>query len=154
MARTRDIDIADDRLIPDDDAGWSLRDALLLAAGVAAGVCIGWYLADAPGDDAAADAADAADGDEELEERVLEAFANDPVLSTRAVEIGSAGAGVITLAGWVYDEAETTYAATIARGVPGVTTVINHLTTRADEQDEMVDDLGLDPRDREAPAAE
>lgn len=62
-----------------------------------------------------------------LEERVLEAFRNDPVLSERAIDIGSVGDGAIELSGWVNDEDEAEKAITIARGVPGVVTVVNRL---------------------------
>src|SRR6185312_12229985 len=58
-----------------------------------------------------------------LEENVLEAFRNDPILSERAIDIGSISDGVIELAGWVEDEGESQHAVTIARGVPGVDTV-------------------------------
>src|ERR1700754_2212220 len=39
--------------------------------------------------------------DSGLEERVLEAFRNDPILSERAIDIGAISDGVIELAGWV-----------------------------------------------------
>ena len=73
------------------------------------------------------DDADEEDDDVVLEERVLEAFRNDPVLSERAVDIGAIGEGVIELAGWVHDDSEATHAITIARGVPGVETVVNRM---------------------------
>src|SRR6476620_10315196 len=38
--------------------------------------------------------------DQELEERVLEAFRNDPTLSERAIDIGAIGDGIIELTGW------------------------------------------------------
>jgi hypothetical protein len=57
--------------------------------------------------------------DAELEERVLEAFRNDPILCERAVDIGSISEGVIELAGWVETDEEAHHAVTIARGVPG-----------------------------------
>ena len=41
------------------------------------------------------------DPDSALEERVLEAFRNDPILSERAIDIGAIGEGIIELAGWV-----------------------------------------------------
>jgi hypothetical protein len=69
-----------------------------------------------------------------LEERVLEAFRNDPTLAERAVDIGSVGEGVIELAGWVGDEKEAQHAVTIARGVPGVNTVINRIALEDDEE--------------------
>ena len=72
---------------------------------------------------------DDADEDEDsvLEERVLEAFRNDPILSERAVDIGAIGEGVIELAGWVHDDEEANHALTIARGTPGVETVVNRI---------------------------
>jgi BON domain len=79
------------------------------------------------------------DDDEEgedptLEERVLEAFRNDPILSERAIDIGAIGDGVIELTGWVDTEEESEHAVTIARGVPGVETVVNRLAIGAEEQ--------------------
>jgi hypothetical protein len=77
---------------------------------------------------------DDADEGEMLEERVLEAFRNDPVLSERAIDIGAIGTGIIELTGWVHAEDETHHAVTVTRGVPGVETVVNRLTVR-DEED-------------------
>ena len=48
----------------------------------------------------------AAEGSE-LEERVLEAFINDPIMSERAVDIGALGEGIIELTGWVYTDDES-----------------------------------------------
>jgi len=78
------------------------------------------------------------DQDEELEERVLEAFRNDPILAERAIDIGSIGDGVIELAGWVEDDEESHHAVTIARGVPGVDTVVNRIAL-GDEEDRFAD---------------
>jgi len=72
--------------------------------------------------------------DEGLEERVLEAFRNDPVLSERAIDIGSISDGVIELAGWVEDEDESQHAVTIARGVPGVETIVNRIAIGDEER--------------------
>ena len=72
-------------------------------------------------------------GVEELEERVLEAFRNDPILSERAVDIGAVEDGIIELTGWVNSEDEAHQAVVIARGVPGVETVVNRLTIRSEE---------------------
>jgi hypothetical protein len=66
--------------------------------------------------------------DEELEDRVLEAFRNDPILCERAVDIGSLGPGIIELSGWVESEDESQHAVTLARGVPEVETVVNRIT--------------------------
>jgi gas vesicle protein len=76
--------------------------------------------------------------DEELEERVLEAFRNDPILCERAIDIGSISDGVIELAGWVEDDEESHHAVTIARGVPGVDTVVNRIAL-GDEEDRFAD---------------
>ena len=72
--------------------------------------------------------------DESLEEHVLEAFRNDPILSERAIDIGSLNDGVIELAGWVEDDGESEHAVTIARGVPGVTTVVNRIAIGDEER--------------------
>lgn len=82
--------------------------------------------------------------DEVLEERVLEAFRNDPILSERAVDIGAIGDGIIELTGWVHEPDEATHAVTITRGVPGVETVVNRLDVRlggsAEEENDEIDD--------------
>ena len=64
---------------------------------------------------------------EGLEERVLEAFRNDPILSERAIDIGGIGDETIELAGWVNTEEEAEHAVVLARGVPGVETVVNRI---------------------------
>ena len=71
--------------------------------------------------------------DEELEERVLEAFRNDPTMSERAVDIGAIGVGIIELTGWVQSEDEGDHAVTLTRGIPGVETVVNRLAVRIEE---------------------
>lgn len=76
--------------------------------------------------------------EEELEERVLEAFRNDPILSERAVDIGALSDGIIELTGWVHSHDEVQHGLTLTRGVPGVDTVVNRLTVRA-EDDEYED---------------
>lgn len=75
---------------------------------------------------------------ESLEERVLTAFNNDPILSERAIDIGEIRDGVIELAGWVDTEEEADRAVTIARGVPDVATVVNRLNVGSEE--ELYDD--------------
>ena len=77
--------------------------------------------------------------DEALEERVLEAFRNDPVLAERAVDIGAIGDGIIELTGWVHESDEATHAVTITRGVPGVETVVNRLDVRLAGAEESMD---------------
>lgn len=73
-----------------------------------------------------------------IEERVLEAFNNDPILAERAIDIGAVGTGVIELAGWVDNDEEAEHAMTLARGVPGVDTVVNRLLI--DEEEQQVQD--------------
>ncbi len=75
------------------------------------------------------------DGTPLLEERVLEAFNNDPILAERAVDIGALSDGTIELAGWVESDDEAEHAVTLARGVPGVTTVVNRLMIDEEEQE-------------------
>jgi hypothetical protein len=70
-----------------------------------------------------------------LEERVLEAFNNDPILAERAIDIGSIGDGIIELAGWVDDPKEAEHAMTLAHGVPGVETVVNRLMVEDEERE-------------------
>ena len=74
----------------------------------------------------------------ELEERVLEAFRNDPILSERAIDIGGIGEETIELAGWVTTDEEAEHAVVLARGVPGVTTVVNRIAI-GDEEERIQD---------------
>ncbi len=67
------------------------------------------------------------EGAEGLEERVLEAFRNDPILCERAIDIGGIGESTIELAGWVTTEDEARHAVVLARGVPGVDNVVNRI---------------------------
>ena len=69
-----------------------------------------------------------------LEEHVLEAFRNDPILSERAIDIGEIGETSIELSGWVSTEEESAHAVTIARGVPGVDTVLNRIAIGDEEE--------------------
>jgi hypothetical protein len=85
-------------------------------------------------DDVDDDELEGDEADESLEERVLEAFRNDPVLAERAIDIGSISEGVIELAGWVEDEDEAEHAVTLARGVPGVDTVVNRIALGEEEE--------------------
>jgi Putative phospholipid-binding domain. len=82
------------------------------------------------------------DPTEELEERVLEAFRNDPILSERAIDIGALDVGIVELTGWVNAPDEAEEAVVITRGVPGVDTVVNRLAIRTEE--EMLEELAED----------
>ncbi|MEP6730004.1 MAG: BON domain-containing protein [bacterium] len=77
-----------------------------------------------------------------LEEHVLEAFRNDPILSERAIDIGGIGEATIELAGWVKSDDEAEHAVTIARGVPGVSTVLNRIAV-GDEEERIADHARL-----------
>ena len=68
-----------------------------------------------------------------LERNVLEAFRNDPVLSERAVDISATSGEIVELGGWVLSEEEAEHAVTIARGVPGVVTVVNRVAIGEEE---------------------
>jgi hypothetical protein len=147
---------------------------LWLAAGAAAGIALGVFLADRAGggrqivrrfrriltsasrlmhrmDDVYHDAYEGEGEDEEsespparapmsppasppsvpsIDERVLEAFQNDPVLSERAIEIDEPEPGTIELTGRVPSARDAAHAVTIARGTPGVTNVENRLRVR------------------------
>ncbi len=76
--------------------------------------------------------------DAELEERVLEAFRNDPVLANCPIDIGAIGEGIIELSGWVNTDEESEHAVTIAAGTPGVETVVNRL--EIGEEEELYED--------------
>jgi len=91
-------------------------------------------------------------GTEELEERVLEAFRNDPILSERAIDIGAVEDGIIELTGWVNSEDESHQAVVIARGVPSVDTVVNRLAIRSDE--DLFDDAAHKYEDGDPPFTE
>lgn len=92
------------------------------------------------------------DGTEELEERVLEAFRNDPILSERAVDIGAVEDGIIELTGVVNSDDESHQAVVVARGVPGVDTVVNRLTIGTEE--DLFEDAAHRYEDGEPPFTE
>lgn len=66
-----------------------------------------------------------------IDERVLAAFEQDPVLSERAIEIDADEPGTVVLRGMVPSAEDAAHAMTIARGTPGVTQVENLLRVRA-----------------------
>ena len=68
-----------------------------------------------------------------LERNVLEAFRNDPILADRAVDISATNHEIVELGGWVHSEEEAEHAVVIARGIPGVTTVVNRLSVGEEE---------------------
>jgi len=94
---------------------------------------------DAEFDEIGIGAAEAGEHAEELEQRVLHAYENDPILAERPVDIGAISDGIVELTGWVNSEDEATHAVTLARGVPGVDTVVNRLAVRPRE--DQLDDF-------------
>ncbi len=62
-----------------------------------------------------------------LEERVVDAFLEDPLLSQRPIEIAALADGIVELTGAVRTEHEADRAVHAAERVPGVTTVLNRL---------------------------
>jgi hypothetical protein len=92
------------------------------------------------------------DPTEELEERVLRAFRNDPILSERAIDIGALDEGIVELTGWVNAADEADQAVVITRGVPGVDTVVNRLAIRSDE--DMFDEQAEDYEEEDAESPE
>ena len=66
----------------------------------------------------------------EVENRVLSAFINDPLLSASSIEISAGNDGLVQLHGWVDERADVQHATTIAGGVPGVAAVSNKIRVR------------------------
>lgn len=66
-----------------------------------------------------------------LEERVLVALRNEPVLGSRSIELAVVGDGVVELTGSVNAIEEVSQAAALVRGVPGVSMVLNRIEVRA-----------------------
>lgn len=85
-----------------------------------------------------------ASADPQLEDRVLEAFTNDPILSERAVDIGAIRPATIELIGTVFSDEEYDYATTLTGGVPGVEKVVNRLVVR-DADDHAATKSAADP---------
>jgi hypothetical protein len=67
----------------------------------------------------------------QLEERVLRALSNEPVLRARPVEIAVVGEGVVELTGAVHALDEVARASALVRNLPGVSMVLNRLVVRA-----------------------
>jgi osmotically-inducible protein OsmY len=84
------------------------------------------YGAEIPDDDD-----DDADDTPGVDERVLTAFQQDPILSERAIEIDADDPGTVVLRGTVQTTEDVAHALTIARGTPGVSKVENLLRVRA-----------------------
>lgn len=91
-----------------------------------------------------------ADGASLLEEEVLAAFEDDPVLSERAIDIASVGTGVIELSGWVRNEAESRRAEAVTRRVAGVEAVVNRLSSEEDVETQPAERADESREDEEA----
>lgn len=68
-----------------------------------------------------------------LEDRVLDAFLADPVLSERGIDVGALAPGIVELSGSVFTAEEAAHAVRVAESVDGVHTVVNRLTIERDE---------------------
>ncbi|HSJ65168.1 MAG TPA: BON domain-containing protein [Gemmatimonadaceae bacterium] len=68
-----------------------------------------------------------------IERNVLEAFRNDPILSERAIDISATSSEIVELGGWVHSDDEAEHAVTIARGIPGIVTVVNRIAVGEEE---------------------
>ena len=86
-----------------------------------------------------------------LEERVLVALSNEPLLGKRSIELAVVGDGVIELTGSVNAIEEVSQAAALVRGVPGVSMVLNRIEVRSGGSMGTAS-VARDPQD--APAAD
>ena len=88
----------------------------------------------------------------QLEEKVLRELRDEPVLSTRSIELAVVGDGVIELTGRVNAIEEVSLAAALVRGVPGVSMVLNRLEVmsggKMDTASVARDPLDEPPEDR------
>lgn len=66
-----------------------------------------------------------------LEDRVMEVFKNDPLLSVSGIVVSPHGEGAVELAGQLATERERNYALAVTRGVPGVERVQDSIQVRA-----------------------
>jgi osmotically-inducible protein OsmY len=66
-----------------------------------------------------------------LEERVLDALGEEPLLGARAIEIAVVGDGVVELTGTVHAIEEVARASALVRSVPGVSMVLNRIDVRS-----------------------
>ncbi|HEX6926309.1 MAG TPA: BON domain-containing protein [Longimicrobiaceae bacterium] len=69
-----------------------------------------------------------------LEDRVLEAFFADPVLSERGIDVGAISPGIVELSGSVWTEEEAEAAVRLASRVSGVRTVVNRMDVEEEEE--------------------
>lgn len=63
----------------------------------------------------------------QLEDRVLDVFLADGVLSERGIDVGAISEGIIELSGSVWSEGEADHAVAVANAIPGVRTVVNRM---------------------------
>jgi hypothetical protein len=67
-----------------------------------------------------------------LEDRVLDAFLSDSVLSERGVDVGAISHGIIELSGSVWTQEEADHAVHLANSIDGVRTVVNRLDVESE----------------------
>lgn len=93
----------------------------------------------------------------QLEDRVLDVFLADGILSERGIDVGAISEGIIELSGSVWSESEADHAVSVASSIPGVRTVVNRMdvdaVTRRDGRSAPTDaarwtgrGVGMDPR--------
>ena len=71
-----------------------------------------------------------------LEDRVLESFFGDPVLSERGIDVGAISPGIVELSGSVWTDGEADEAVRLASRVEGVRTVVNRMEIEAQARQE------------------
>ena len=67
-----------------------------------------------------------------LEDRVLDTFLADSVLSERGIDVGAISHGIVELSGSVWTEEEADHAVHLANSVDGVKTVVNRLDVESE----------------------
>lgn len=87
----------------------------------------------------------------QLEERVLLALRDEPVLNARNIELAVVGDGVVELTGSVHTIEEVSRAAALVRDVPGVSMVLNRIEVRMGG---TMDTASVAREPREPPAPE
>lgn len=97
--------------------------AWTIGLGAAAGVAAGWWLSRLRRRTLPGVPTDLAG----LEEQVVSAFLEDPLLSQRPIEVAALSDGIVELSGSVRTEHEADRAVHAAQRVPGVMTVLNRL---------------------------
>jgi hypothetical protein len=98
---------------------------------------------------------DPVDQDEQLllEDAVLDAYLDDPVLGERGIDVGVISRGIVELSGSVWTRAEAAHAVAVAQGVQGVSTVVNRMEIE-DERERLHPRFDSDDEEFEMSGAE